>query len=165
MDGLEATRRIRESEPPERLPILAMTANAFSEDRAACLAAGMNAHVGKPFQLDRLVDCILRFARPTHGEAIEPGAPESAEQHAGDAPPVEIRGDISESELRARLRTLLAANDLSALSVYRQLRAVPGAMSEVLRARIDHAMQSLDYADALRALDSPPGSSSSQAAA
>jgi PAS domain S-box-containing protein len=165
MDGYEATGVIRRTPGHHALPIIAMTANAMPADVAACLAAGMNAHVGKPFQLDRLVDCILRFARPTHGEAIEPGAPESAEQHAGDAPPVEIRGDISESELRARLRTLLAANDLSALSVYRQLRAVPGAMSEVLRARIDHAMQSLDYADALRALDSPPGSSSSQAAA
>ncbi|WP_234409575.1 response regulator, partial [Ideonella sp. B508-1] len=47
MDGLTATRELR-ARLGQALPILAMTANAFDDDRAACLAAGMNDHIGKP---------------------------------------------------------------------------------------------------------------------
>jgi two-component system sensor histidine kinase/response regulator len=61
MDGLEAARAIRAGGRGEALPIIAMTANAFSEDRDACLAAGMNDHVSKPVNPDALYAMLLRW--------------------------------------------------------------------------------------------------------
>jgi CheY-like chemotaxis protein len=43
------------------LPIIAMTANALESDRVACLEAGMDEHIGKPFELDHLVATMLRL--------------------------------------------------------------------------------------------------------
>ena len=60
MDGLMATARIRERFDQQALPIIAMTANAMASDRQACLEAGMNSHVGKPFELADLVSALLR---------------------------------------------------------------------------------------------------------
>jgi CheY-like chemotaxis protein len=59
MDGLHATRAIRLLPQAARLPIIAMTANAMDEDRQACLAAGMNAHVSKPINPKELVRTLL----------------------------------------------------------------------------------------------------------
>ncbi|WP_051379022.1 ATP-binding protein [Derxia gummosa] len=61
LDGLGATRQIRRLPGRERLPIIAMTANAYAEDRASCLDAGMNDHVAKPFRPDELVATLLRW--------------------------------------------------------------------------------------------------------
>ncbi|MDT8989245.1 ATP-binding protein [Curvibacter sp. APW13] len=61
MDGFEATQAIRQHAAWARLPIIAMTANAMASDREACLRAGMNEHVGKPFELDRLVALLLQL--------------------------------------------------------------------------------------------------------
>jgi PAS domain S-box-containing protein len=60
MDGLEATRAIRRS-TGVTTPIIAMTANAFVEDRQACLDAGMNAHVAKPVNPESLYSTLLRW--------------------------------------------------------------------------------------------------------
>jgi PAS domain S-box-containing protein len=59
LDGLAATRLLRSGFDARSLPIIAMTANAMETDRQACLAAGMNDHVAKPFVIDELVDTIL----------------------------------------------------------------------------------------------------------
>jgi CheY-like chemotaxis protein len=65
MDGYAATRMIRQEMGLTALPVIAMTANAMASDRAACLAAGMNDHIGKPFELDQLVAMLLRYAGKT----------------------------------------------------------------------------------------------------
>jgi len=61
MDGLEATRQIRQFKSKEELPILAMTANVFEEDRVACLAAGMVDFVAKPVNPDDLFAKIIQW--------------------------------------------------------------------------------------------------------
>jgi CheY-like chemotaxis protein/HPt (histidine-containing phosphotransfer) domain-containing protein len=80
VDGLEATRLIRSHGRFASLPIIAMTANATRADRDACLAAGMNDHVGKPIDVAQLVNALLAHTRAS-------AAPEStANSHAGDEP-------------------------------------------------------------------------------
>jgi signal transduction histidine kinase/CheY-like chemotaxis protein len=61
LDGLEATRALRAEPALRTLPILAMTANAFDEDRAACLAAGMDDFVGKPVEPQALYATLLKW--------------------------------------------------------------------------------------------------------
>ena len=60
MDGYEATRRIRAMEAPacKGIPIIAMTANAFEEDRRAAIAAGMNGHLSKPIDVKLLMETL-----------------------------------------------------------------------------------------------------------
>ncbi|MFZ3285674.1 MAG: response regulator [Telluria sp.] len=60
MDGYTATRHIRQQLGMTALPIVAMSANAMAEDRAACLQAGMDEHIGKPFELQHLIDVLCR---------------------------------------------------------------------------------------------------------
>ena len=61
MDGLEATRIIRTMEDREGLPILAMTANVFEEDRDACIDAGMYDFVAKPVNPESMFETILKW--------------------------------------------------------------------------------------------------------
>ena len=59
MDGLEATRSIRALEGERgKVPVIAMTANTFEDDRRAAKEAGMNGYVGKPFSPDELLRTI-----------------------------------------------------------------------------------------------------------
>ncbi len=63
MDGLQATRLIRQLESGRRVPIVAMTANAFAEDRVRCIEAGMDDFLAKPVEPDRLYSTLLAWLR------------------------------------------------------------------------------------------------------
>jgi len=63
-DGLDAARKIRQIPGYETTPILAMTANVFTDDRTRCRAAGMNDFIAKPFDLDSFFATVLRWLEP-----------------------------------------------------------------------------------------------------
>ena len=65
MDGYKATRVIRDLPDPEKagIPIVAMTANAFEEDKREAAAAGMNAHIAKPIQVEQLLSTLAEIIR------------------------------------------------------------------------------------------------------
>jgi CheY-like chemotaxis protein/anti-sigma regulatory factor (Ser/Thr protein kinase) len=60
LNGLEATRQIRQLPDHQHIPIIAMTANVFDEDKAQCIAAGMNDFLPKPFTPSKLYEILLR---------------------------------------------------------------------------------------------------------
>lgn len=62
MNGYEATRTIRKLKNTQlaAIPILAMTANAFEEDKQEALKSGMNGHIAKPINIDNLINTLKR---------------------------------------------------------------------------------------------------------
>ena len=74
MDGLSATRAIRQRPEGARLPIVAMTANAMEKDRRDCLQAGMNDFLTKPIDPQRLASVVQAWVRPTAVDAADLGS-------------------------------------------------------------------------------------------
>jgi CheY-like chemotaxis protein len=110
MDGYAATRVIRQELGNTALPIIAMTANAMASDREACLRAGMNDHVGKPFDLPDLVAVLLlhtRRSRPGSGTPVAhpdvADSPVAAVEVAQVAPELPAVDRLDPEEAIARL--------------------------------------------------------------
>ncbi len=113
MDGLATTAEIRRREAGsgQRLPIVALTADAFAESRTACLAAGMDDFVTKPVLMEVLVGVLQRWL---------PSAPE------GMPPPPSLQtldGDRL-AALAEELDQLLVQNDFDALARFRELKTL-----------------------------------------
>jgi CheY-like chemotaxis protein len=87
MDGIEATRRIRSLPTGKSVPIIAMTANVFEEDRRRVLEAGMNGHLGKPVEPEQLFDLLRQWVP----ESEDGSAPPIVEDSAGLSAPA-LRG-------------------------------------------------------------------------
>ena len=68
MNGYEATKLIRSLENPAlaSIPILAMTANAFEEDKQAALKCGMNGHISKPIDINKLFETLENVLKHSH---------------------------------------------------------------------------------------------------
>ena len=98
MNGLEATRAIRRLYARSEIPVLAMTANAFEEDRSNCLAAGMNDFVAKPVDPDTLYAMLIKWL-PRRDYTQNPVITDRSE----------IEDDITEAPALSVVRQKLAA--------------------------------------------------------
>nr|WP_186329884.1 response regulator [Variovorax boronicumulans] len=103
LDGLEVTRRIRREPMLAQLPIIAMTANAFPEDRQACLEAGMNEHLPKPVDPRELHAALLRWLPARLGE----GRPPAPLALAGPEPAPPAVAPAGSADVVARMADLI----------------------------------------------------------
>ncbi|MBF0245170.1 MAG: response regulator, partial [Planctomycetes bacterium] len=115
MDGIDATRSIRQEERFKDLPIVALTANVMQSDRERCLAAGMNDHVAKPIEPEVLWETLLKWLKPRQGPKRMESRPKSAEE-------VDLPEDIEGLDLAGGLHRVLGKKGLY-LSMLRKFAA------------------------------------------
>ncbi|MEZ5475947.1 MAG: response regulator [Thiolinea sp.] len=117
MDGLEATQRIRQAETDERVPIIALTANAMAQDRERCLAAGMDDFVTKPINVRQLCATLATVCGVASQAAPERGQDASLPMPLNMSYPPElfariIQRYLEQPDLAVQLRAQLEAGQL-----------------------------------------------------
>jgi CheY-like chemotaxis protein len=131
MDGYTATTAIRNEIDATRLPIVAMTANATASDREACIACGMDDHIGKPFDLDKLISLLIRITGITP-DSNYPAA--LVDNEALQSVPL---GQVEGVELKDALARMSGSRSLytrTAKDFSRTLPAIHVALEEMLNA-------------------------------
>jgi CheY-like chemotaxis protein len=147
MDGLTATRELRKDPKFKQLPILAMTANAMAGDREKCLEAGMNDHIAKPIDPDKLFEALLRWIAPraVSSAAVLP-APAQPRPATG-TPPLEIPGIDTQTALkrtggnRRRYESLLQRFAASQAGAVHEIRAALKANDIETAQRAAHSLK------------------------
>jgi response regulator RpfG family c-di-GMP phosphodiesterase len=117
MDGLEATRRIRALGGTRgRVPIVALTAQAFTEQIAECHKAGMDSYLGKPFEPDTLLAAIVRAvtAGPTSDAALDPLVTQRITAVPLAVPSVSVEMPVFNREVFERTASFLAPEAVAA---------------------------------------------------
>jgi len=143
LDGLAATRALRDRLGPG-LPIIAMTANAFADDRQACLDAGMDDHLSKPVEMEVLYRTLVRWLAPAGGTAVG-GPPPPEEVTAGTLRRIDgldvdaaLRNLGEQPQLVARVLRRFAAQYRQGLPL---LRGLPAGVSRPALAAACHAVR------------------------
>ena len=148
MDGLAATHAIRQNSQFKDLPIIAMTANAMAGDRERCLKAGMNDHLAKPIDPDKLFDALLRWIPARTAAPNVTVAPAVTEQRPpADSAPLEIPGIDTQTALkrtggnRQRYVSLLQRFADSQVGAVGEIRAALKAQDSATAQRIAHSLK------------------------
>jgi two-component system sensor histidine kinase/response regulator len=149
MDGFTATRRIRELELKrggKRLPIIALTANVMSEDRENCIAAGMDAHLGKPMEPVQVIETLSRYLKaPPAAAAIDREA--LRQLTGGDA---EFERELAETfvssgdQCLAEIMAALQVSDFD--TVRKRAHSLKGASANIHALDLCQAASSLETA-------------------
>ncbi|TIH08187.1 PAS domain S-box protein [Pseudomonas leptonychotis] len=167
IDGIEATRLIRQDNRFSDLPIIAMTANASAADREICLAAGMSDHIGKPIDLEKMVATLLHWTgRPAQvmQTYTEPGDPATENTEAvlrrfgGNLKLLQRMLSNFEPEMRKQLEQLNAhaeQQDVSAvLAQLHMLKGSAGTMgAQLLADKAAKLEQQLHQLEGTQAVD------------
>jgi two-component system sensor histidine kinase/response regulator len=150
MDGFTATRHVRELERREgrgkRVPIIALTANVMTEDRENCIAAGMDAHLGKPLEPSQLADCLGRYLKESDAIA-DVDLVALRELTGGDA---EFERELVETfissgdQCLAEIVTALDASDLETIG--KRAHALKGASANIHAHPLSAAASNLETA-------------------
>src|SRR5882757_1352199 len=150
MDGFTATRRIREAElrsgSARRLPIIALTANVMSEDREHCIAAGMDAHLGKPLEPSQLAECLGRYLKTDSA----PSAVDLEALHELTGGDAEFERELLETFVTSGdkcLAEILAALKISDLdTIGKRAHALKGASANIHAHTLCAAATNLEHA-------------------
>jgi len=148
MDGLAATRAIRLNSKFRDLPIIAMTANVMAGDRETCLEAGMNDHLAKPIEPDKLFEVLRRWIPARNAASTITAAPAVTAQKApADSVPLEIPGIDTQSALqrtggnRQRYESLLRRFANSEVGAVEEIRSALRAQDSSTAQRIAHSLK------------------------
>ena len=135
MDGMAVTRRLRAEPRHARLPIIAMTANAMVSDRDDCLRAGMDDHIGKPFEIDDVVAVILRHVGRARSDDRSLVA--EAEDGAAVPPPAVLALPCAEGvDLASALRRMGHRHVLLADALRHFVAAAPTVVASIADALV-----------------------------
>ena len=130
MDGLETTRELRRRWPDRPLRVIAMTANAMSGDRQACLAAGMDDYLSKPVQLDALVEALRR------SRVEKPAAPETASSVPNAVPALAPAAAVLDSRALARMLDMIGGDEASLGELIESFLGEAPALLDALQAAL-----------------------------
>ena len=141
MDGMTATRKIRDWEISGHTPIIALTANAMTGDRELCEAAGMDGYLTKPIEVERLRNILTKFGLEKPAAAAADEAAAESNQPRGPAAPVDLREFQKLTDGDQAFAQELAAAFI--LSGEQQLAEIAGALAQSRRAEVAKAAHKL----------------------